>query len=127
MNDTLGTRFAHALGHKDSVALKELLAADVDFRAMTPGRIWESSTASDVVDATLLGSWFAPDEHITAIDRIESGTVGARHRVGYQFAVTNLDGDFVVEQQAYFDVDPTSEKISWLRIICSGFQASSPN
>ena len=75
-----------------------------------------------VVDATLLGTWFEPDDRIESIEGIETGVVGARQRVRYRFALTNPDGHFLVEQQAYFDADATGEAISWLRIICSGFQ-----
>jgi len=124
MGTNLGKRFAEALGHRDGAALKSLLADNVDFRAMTPGKFWETSNPSDIVDEILLGTWFEPQDRVTAIEHIETGAVGARQRVRYQFALTNLEGDFLVEQQMYFDVDDQSERISWLRIICSGFQPS---
>ena len=122
MGTDLGRRFAEALGHRDGAALKSLLAHDVDFRAMTPGKFWETSNANDLVDGVFLGSWFEAQDRVTAIQSIESGAVGARQSVRYRFALTNPEGDFLVEQQMYFDVDEQSEKISWLRIICSGFQ-----
>jgi hypothetical protein len=34
------------------------------------------------------------------------------------------DGVFLVEQQAYFEVDD-DDRINWLRIMCSGFRAIS--
>jgi hypothetical protein len=37
------------------------------------------------------------------------------------FRVTTPDGTFLVEQQAYYGVD--NGRISWLRILCSGFRA----
>jgi hypothetical protein len=122
MGTDLGQRFAEALGHRDNAALKSLLADNVDFRAMTPGKFWETSNASGVVEGILLGTWFEPQDRVTSIEHIETGAVGARQRVRYQFALTNPEGDFLVEQQMYFDVDNRSERISWLRIICSGFQ-----
>ena len=123
MDIDLGRQFAEALSRKDHAALRSLLADDVDFRAMTPGRFWETKSAHDLVDEIFLGAWFEPEDRITSIRNVESGAVGVRQRVRYQFLVTNPNGDFLVEQQAYFDVDDESEKISWLRIICSGFQS----
>jgi len=122
MDTNLGQQFAEALGRKDDTALKSLLAANVDFCALTPGKFWETSNANEVVDGMFFGAWFEPEDRITSIRSVESGAVGARQRVRYQFTLTNPNGDFLVEQQAYFDVDDESEKISWLRIICSGFQ-----
>ncbi len=45
--------------------------------------------------------------------------MGALDRVSYRFKVKRPEGEFVIEQQAYFQID--DEKISWLRIMCSGF------
>jgi hypothetical protein len=45
------------------------------------------------------------------------------NRVGYRFTVQRPDGEFVVEHRAYFDTD--GDKISWLRIMCSGVRPSS--
>ena len=123
MDTDFGQQLAEALGQKDHAALRSLLADDVDFRAMTPGRFWETSNANEVIDGMFLGAWFEPEDRITSIRSVESGAVGARQRVRYQFTLTNPNGDFLVEQQAYFDVDSESEKISWLRVICSGFQS----
>ena len=121
MAHDLGRHFAEALGHKDVAKLKALLRPDVEFRAMTPGRFWEADSADAVVDDILLGQWFEPSDEITEIFEVETATVGSRQRVGYRFGVTNGEGDFVVEQQAYFE--PDGDQIGWLRIMCAGFQA----
>jgi hypothetical protein len=52
------------------------------------------------------------------------GAVGDRARVAYQLRVVSPDGVFLVEQQAYFEVDD-DDRINWLRIMCSGFRAIS--
>ena len=39
--------------------------------------------------------------------------------MGYRFKVERPDGEFIIEQQAYYETD--GERISWLRIMCSGF------
>jgi hypothetical protein len=120
METTAGERFARALGAKDAPALRELLAPQVDFRALTPGRSWEASSATEVIDDVFFGHWFEPTDHIVAVEAIEHDTVVDRERVGYRFRVTNDEGTFIVEQQAYLGV--TDDAIDWLRIMCCGYQ-----
>lgn len=124
METQLGTRFAEAIAAKDSAALLSVLAPDVDFRALTPGRFWEASTAAEVVDDVILGHWFEPSDTIDSLYALEAGTVVDRHSVAYRFAVTNADGTFTVEQQAYFDV--VDDRIGWMRVICSGYRPVAP-
>jgi hypothetical protein len=119
MGEQLGRRFAEALGRKDAEALKALLRTDVSFRAMTPGDFWESSDRDQVVDEILLGKWFEPSDEITDIVSIETSTVGPRQHVGYRFNVSNPDGRYLVDQQAYLESD--GEAIGWLRVMCAGF------
>ncbi|MEY2450707.1 MAG: hypothetical protein QOD92_281 [Acidimicrobiaceae bacterium] len=119
-----GEQFARALGTKDAAALRQILHPDLDFRAMTPGRFWEASDVDTVIDEVLLGKWFEPTDDVREIVSVETGDdVGAVHRVGYRFNVTNADGDFAVEQQAYYNVDDSGQ-ISWLRVMCCGFVPS---
>ena len=67
----------------------------------------------------ILGTWFSSERTITRILRLDSDTVGTVSRVGYRFQAELPDGDFVIEQQAYFKA--VNCRISWLRILCSGF------
>ncbi|MGH9078827.1 MAG: hypothetical protein ACRDYE_01890 [Acidimicrobiales bacterium] len=119
MSVDLGERFARTVAAQDADALKELLAPNVSFRALTPGRCWESHDAAAVVDDVILGTWFSPEHSITRILKVDCTTVGIVDRVGYRFRATLPDGDFIVEQQAYLRAE--NDKISWLRILCSGF------
>jgi hypothetical protein len=119
MAQLVGERFARALADKDAVGLKALLRSDVDFRAMTPGKFWEATDPDVIVDQTMLGMWFEPERQITEILAVETDSVGSLDRVGYRFKVNRPDGEFIVEQQAYFETD--GEKISWMRIMCTGF------
>ena len=119
MPDVIGERFARALADKDAAGLKALLRSDVDFRAMTPGKFWEATDVDVIVDETMLGMWFAPERQIDDLLAVDTDRVGSLDRVGYRFKVTRPDGDFVIEQQAYYETD--GEQISWLRIMCSGF------
>jgi len=119
VTEIVGERFARALADKDAVGLKALLRSDVDFRAMTPGKFWEATDVDIVVDETMLGTWFDADRRITDVLAVETDRVGSLDRVGYRFNVKRPDGEFIIEQQAYFETD--GEKISWLRIMCTGF------
>ena len=121
----LGERFAHALAAKDADALRGLLEPALDFRAMTPGRFWEANGSVAVIDDILLGQWFEPSDDIKEVISVETGAVGRRHRVGYCFRVENPDGRYLVEQQAYYEHD--GARITWLRVICAGFQAIDGN
>ena len=120
MADTLGEQLAKAMVAKDRDALLALLADEVDFKALTPGRFWEASSSAQVIDEIVLGRWFEPTDHLEAVERAESGEVEGRHKVTYLLRGTNGDGPFVVEQQAYYDVE--DEKIAWMRVLCSGYR-----
>ena len=121
MADTLGEQLAKAMVAKDRDALLALLADDLDFKALTPGRFWEATSGAQLVDEIVLGRWFGPSDHLEAVERAESGEVEGRHRVTYLLRGTNGDGPFVVEQQAYYDV--AGDRIAWLRVLCSGYRS----
>jgi hypothetical protein len=116
----VGERFARAIAAKDAPALLDVLAPDVDFRAMTPGRFWEANSAKEIVDDVIFGRWFDSSDRIDALESVESGTVADRERVVYRFRVTNADGAFLVEQSAYYEV--IDDRISWLRVMCAGYR-----
>jgi hypothetical protein len=120
MHDGIGERFAKAIAAKDKDQLIALLDPEVDFRAMTPNRFWEATSARTLVDDVILGAWFEPTDHIDSLDDVEVGSVADRDRVAYQLRITNPDGTFLVEQQAYLGVE--EGRIGWLRIMCSGFR-----
>ena len=58
----LAHRFTAALAARDAVALRSLFGSEVDFRALTPGRVWEAPTPDAVIDDVILGSWFEPGD-----------------------------------------------------------------
>jgi hypothetical protein len=115
---TLGGRFAHALAAKDRDALLGLLADPIDFQGLTPGRHWETQDPRELVDDILLGRWFEPADDI---ERLLA--VADRQHLSYRFALRNPDGEFTVEQQAYYLSQ--GEAISWMRVLCSGFRPTS--
>jgi hypothetical protein len=115
-----GSAFARAVSSKDRGAVLDVLADDVDFRALTPGRAWEAGSATEVVDI-LFGSWFEPHDDVVGLIGVEDGEpVEDTRRVAYRFAVRTPDGDYTVEQQAYYRTE--AGRIVHLRVLCSGFR-----
>jgi hypothetical protein len=119
MATTLGEDFARAIAAKDHARVRELLHPVLDFRAMTPGRVWEAAGPEDVI--TALGLWFERTDVIEGIDSLEVDRFADRERVGYRFRVRNADGSHLVEQQAY--LSERDGRIGWLRIMCSGYRS----
>ena len=119
VTETLGTRLAHAIAAKDEAALRGLLADDVDFKGLTPGRVWEGTGPDDVVEA-VFGSWFGPSDTIErVVDVAERDPVADTAHVSYRFDLSNAKGTYVAEQQAYYR---GGDSIEHLRIMCSGFR-----
>lgn len=116
---TVAERFVQGLARRDRDLLLEVLAPDVDFRGMTPGRFWESTNAVDLVDRVLF-SWFEEQDVVEEVLAVARDWVVDRERIGWRFAVRCPDGKHIVEQQAYLTVD--DGRIVWLRIMCSGFR-----
>jgi hypothetical protein len=115
----LGAEFARALAAKDFDRVRDLLHPEIDFRGMTPSRAWEARDPESVV-AEVLRQWFEDSDRIDAVERVETDSFADRERVGYRYTVTNPDGRFVVEQQAY--IEPREGRIGWMRVMCSGFR-----
>ncbi|MGN7246609.1 nuclear transport factor 2 family protein [Janibacter anophelis] len=116
----IGEDFAHAVAAKDRAALERLLAPDVDFKGLTPGRLWEA-TGPDEVAEVIFGSWFERSDTIESLVAVETGAaVGDTERVSYRLDLSNDRGPQVVEQQAYHRC--ADGRITHLRVLCSGFR-----
>jgi hypothetical protein len=118
MTDSLGLRLARALADKDEAALRGVLADEVDFRGLTPGRAWEAGSPDGVVDIAL-GHWFQDKDRIVAEEVTEGSPVGDTARVSYRFDIDNPDGAHVVEQQVYYR---GTDRIDYARVVCSGYR-----
>ncbi len=116
---SLGEAFADALSRKDFDEVTALLHSDVDFRGLTPGRMWEASDARSVVE-DVLKSWFEPSDELERLVSTQTDAFADRARVGYRLEGHNPDGPFVVEQQAYYE--EREGRIGWMRVVCSGFR-----
>jgi hypothetical protein len=118
--NSAGERFARAIAAKDVAGLRAVLADQVDFEALTPGRNWQASSAEEVAGEIILGMWFGPGADIVELVSVQAGRVADREHVAYRCLVRRSDGDYLVEQQAYYDTD--GPHITWLRILCAGYQ-----
>jgi hypothetical protein len=116
--EALGARFARSLAAKDFAAIAGMLDETISFRAMTPGRFWEEQSAPAVVE-NVLQKWFEPSDHIEEVLDVSTGRVRSRFSARWRFRVTTDGKQYEVEQHAYFDAP--AGKISWMRVICSGF------
>lgn len=104
----LARDFSRARGHLDP---------DVDFRAMTPKRVWEANDPVGVEE--VLRAWFEHSEReVERVDPIEPASVEDTLRVGWRVYGRGADGPFVYEQQAYVRED--GGRVVWLRVMCSG-------
>jgi hypothetical protein len=116
---TLAGAFGRAVADKDHDRVRELLHPEVDFRAMTPRKVWEADGPEDVI--TALSMWFEDSDVIEGVEVLETDAFADRERVGYRFRIRNADGLYLVEQQAY--LGEREGRIGWLRIMCSGYRS----
>ena len=118
--ETAGESFARAIAAKDAAALRAVLSDAIDFQALTPGRHFQAATGTEVAVEIILGRWFAP-ARIDQLCSVAAGEVAGRGHVTYRLRVRAWDGDYLVEQQAYYDTNGDG-RIGWMRLLCSGYQ-----
>jgi hypothetical protein len=70
---------------------------EVDFRGMTPRRVWEASDPATIV-SEILRQWFEDSDEIETLDKLETDAFADTERVGYR------------------------RRIGWMRVVCSGFR-----
>jgi hypothetical protein len=116
---TLGTAFAESLMAKDFERLESLLDDEIDFRALTPNRQWEATSAKQAV-SDVVRTWFDDDVEFNEPLMIETDDDGGCARVGYRFRGHEGERPFVVEQQAFYET--RDGRISWMRLVCSGLR-----
>jgi hypothetical protein len=116
----LGVALAEAITAGDAHRARALFCTPVDFRAVTPARSWEAETPVDLVDDVMLGTWFNPGRTPRELLEVSTDELADRCRVSYRIRVDGADGTTVVEQTAYYSV--TDGRISWMRLVCSGFR-----
>ena len=115
----LGRAFVRALARKDFGEVSTLVDPEIDFRGLTPNRAWEASGPRALVD-DVLSQWLEDSDHVEDVVSVETGSVADRQRIAYRLRVSNPDGVFIFEQQAYFT--ERDGRIDWMRVLCSGFR-----
>lgn len=116
--DTATRAFVDAIVARDFARARGLLHPAIDFRGMTPKRVWEADGPAGVEEA--LRAWFEnPERDVERVERAEqSGAVADTQRVGWRVHGTGVDGAFVFEQLAY--IREHDGRVAWLRVMCSG-------
>ena len=106
-----------AIVARDFELARDTLDPAIDFRGMTPRRIWEAGDPTGVED--VLRTWLDdPDEEIASVEATEPVLVEDTVRVGWRVRGTGARGPFVYEQQAY--AREQDGRVVWLRVVCSG-------
>jgi hypothetical protein len=118
--ETEGETFARAIAAKDAAALRAVLADTIDFQALTPSRHFVAGTGLEVAVEIILGRWFAP-ARIDQLCSVTVGEVAGRGHVAYRLRARAWDGDYLVEQQAYYETAGDG-RIGWMRLLCSGYR-----
>lgn len=109
--------FLDAILAGDFARARSLLHSSIDFRAMTPKRVWEADGPAGVEE--ILRAWFEhPDREVQRVEATEPASVEDTARIGWRVYGQDANGPFVYEQQAFLRED--HEQIVWLRIMCSG-------
>jgi hypothetical protein len=106
----------HRADRVEDLAVRRLGLGDagqLDFRGVTPSRSWEAGDRETMI-CDGLRRWFEDEDHIDAVERLETDAFADRDRV------TNPTGHFLVEQQVY--IAERDGRIGWMRSTCSGFR-----
>lgn len=113
-----GAQFITALAERDFAAAGDLIAPDIEFKALTPSQGFVDLKGSEAV-MTLMREWYGTAE---ALERIETDKILKRHHVGYRIRWADpANGDMVFEQHAFYDLDGTG-RINRLHLVCTGDQ-----
>jgi hypothetical protein len=116
----LARAWVDAIAARDVARAAALLHPEIDFRAMTPNRVWEAEGPNDV--EAILRTWFEdPDEDVQRIEATQTVTIEDTLRVGWLVHISDADGPHIFEQQAY--VREREGQIGWMRVMCSGWIA----
>jgi ketosteroid isomerase-like protein len=109
--------FVDAILARDFPRVRGLLHPAIDFRAMTPKRVWEAEDPGGVEE--VLRAWFEhPERDVERVAPTEPTIVEDTQRVGWRVYGSGTDGPFVYEQQAY--LRERDGQVVWLRVMCSG-------
>lgn len=113
--------FLQALASQDFAGLALALSEDVRLRALLPGGFHEWTGATKVT--AKFAQWFGDTEQFSLTESA-AGDIGGRLRLRWRARLQAErlgDGQFVVEQHAYADLDDAG-RVSDIWLVCSGYQ-----
>jgi hypothetical protein len=114
----VATALVDAIVAQDFGRAVALLHPGIDFRAMTPNRVWEARDRAGVEE--IFRQWFQdPDEDMERAEVTEPVSIEGTVRAGWLVHISDADGPHVFEQQAY--LRERDGEIVWMRVICSGW------
>ena len=118
----VSTALVDAIVARDVTRAVALLHPEIDFRAMTPNRIWDAGDPAGV--EAVLREWLEdPDEEVEGVEATEPTSIEGIARVGWLVHISDADGPHVFEQQAY--VRERDGQVDWMRVMCTGWIALS--
>lgn len=121
MSASVTSGFLDAILARDFSRVRDLLHSAIDFRGMTPKRVWEADDPAGVEE--VLRAWFEhPERAVERLEPTEPAAVEDTLRVGWRVYGDGADGPFVFEQQAY--LREQDGQVIWLRVMCSGPRAA---
>jgi hypothetical protein len=113
----VASALVEAIVVRDFARVVALLHPEIDFRAMTPTRVWEADGPSGV--EAVLREWLDdPDEEVEGIEATQPISIEDTVRVGWLVRIVDGDGPHIFEQQAY--VRERDGQVDWMRVMCSG-------
>jgi hypothetical protein len=119
VTSSAASAFVDALVARDFARAAAQLHPEVDFRAMTPRRIWDPEGLAGVEE--VLRTWFEdPAEEIEWVEATLPVSIANTVRVGWLVRLHDADGPRMFEQQAY--VRERDGRIGWMRVVCTGKQ-----
>lgn len=108
--------FVEALARQDFARLAELLAPDVQFRALLPERFEEHEGASAFIGR--FTDWYGDADHLELLAS-NTGRMGDRDLVRFRFRLHDPDGWSEIEQ--HLICDGSGGAIERVDLLCSGF------
>lgn len=144
----LGPRFVDALVAGDFDAMRSTLHPNVRFRGLSPHKFLKASSSDPiggVIRAFRLWFYEGEGEYADHPEELLSCSVmpfgaGGRFKLSYSIRSKSRemaeffrgegygdvadDADWVVEQEAYYDV--VDGKIAWMIVLCGGYQPMEP-
>jgi len=114
----LANALTDAIVARDVSRAVALLHPEINFRAMTPNKIWEASSPAEV--EAVFRTWLEdPDEELESIEATQPVALLSTVRTGWLVHISDSRGPHLFEQQAY--VRERDGQIAWMRVICSGW------